>query len=286
LSNLVGQSDDPKTMVTESLHVINDAALRVVMVMETSNYLKRLEANQFSIFTQKIHKSVAKTLKHFEGSAIKIDDNTYLASFKSVTNAVLCALKIQSNFKYVTPKFDIDNRRLKIGLCDGYRDTDRDRSFEKAISRATQMCEVVKDQLVISSEVKALYESENRHARIDKELIRTLRPHEERFLDRLMEFCEKNWKSPHLSVGAFSSNLGYSPSQLYRKLKSLTDKSPNRFIREFRLHKALRLLHQKFGNITEIALEAGFHSPSYFSKCFSEKFGILPSKYAKQHCDW
>ena len=36
------------------------------------------------------------------------------------------------------------------------------------------------------------------------------------------------------------------------------------------------------GNISEIAFETGFNSPAYFSKCFQESFGILPSNYIKQ----
>jgi len=64
---------------------------------------------------------------------------------------------------------------------------------------------------------------------------------------------------------------------------NLTDKSPNNFIKDFRLHKALKQLHEQEGNISEIAYECGFNSPAYFSKCFMDKFGILPSKYIQQH---
>ena len=76
--------------------------MNYVMVIETSDYLHRLEANQFSIFTQKLHNGIA--------------NNTYIVHFNSVTNAILCALKIQNNFKYITPKFDKSIRRLKIGI--------------------------------------------------------------------------------------------------------------------------------------------------------------------------
>lgn len=283
VESFLGRIVDPDKTKSEELNIIDDPAFRIILVMETSNYLNRLDANQFSIFTQKFHKSVTKAFNHFEGSVAKKDNNSYLVSFKSVTNAVLCALKIQASFKYITPKFDALNRRLNIGISAGIPVTDQDGIFAEAIAIATQMCEIVRGQVIISSAVKALYESENRHARVDKELIRTLRPEEEQFLTQLISHSEKSWSKPDFNVSTFSSELGFSKSQLYRKLKQLTGKSPNNFIREYRLHKAVGLLHDQFGNISEIAFETGFNSPAYFSKCFIDKFGILPSKYAQLH---
>ena len=283
VASFLGRIEDPKNAGNSELNIINDPAFRVVMVLETSNYLNRLEANQFSIFTQKFHNSVSKTLKHFNGRIVKKDNNSYLVSFTSVTDAVLCTLKIQFNFKYITPKFKSFKRRLKIALGSGVPVTDKANFFEETITLTERMCEIVKDQVVISSEIKTIYESENRNAKIDKELIRTLKPSEVKFLTQLMDFTESLGKKTNTNVNSFSKELGYSKSQLYRKLMKLTGKSPNNFIREFRLHKALELLHKQHGNISEIAYETGFNSPAYFSKCFMDKYGILPSKYAQQH---
>jgi AraC-like DNA-binding protein len=47
-----------------------------------------------------------------------------------------------------------------------------------------------------------------------------------------------------------------------------------------RLSKALVLMKQRKKNITEIALEVGMNNPSYFAKCFKEKYGIIPSQIA------
>ena len=283
VESFLGRIEDPKKSTNTELNIINDPAFRVIMLIETSNFLNRIEANQFSVFAQKFHNSVSKTLKHFEGRIVKQDNNSYLVSFKSVTNAVLCALKVQSNHKYITPKFDLPNRKLKIGISSGIPVTDKNNIFEDAIKLATYMCEVVKDQIVISSEVKALYESENRNSFINKEHIRTLTPSEEDFLTQLMKFIEDVWNNPNFNVSDFSENLGYSKSQIYRKLISLTDLSANNFMKEFRLHRALHLLHQQKGNISEIAFETGYNSAAYFSKCFYKKYKILPSKYIQQH---
>lgn len=283
VQSFLGRISDPKKAQDVKLNIINDTAFRVLMVIKTSNYLNRVAANQFTIFTQKFHYSISKTLKQFEGRTVKQDNNSYLVSFKSVTNAVVCALKIQSNFKYITPKFDAPNRRLKIGLGSGTPVTKKDNLFEEAVTLATRMCEVINNQVVISSQVRSLYESENRNAFINKEHIRTLNPSEEIFLTHLMDFVEKIWNNPSFNVNDFSKGLGYSKSQLYRKLVNITGKSANNFIKEFRLHRALNLLHEQKGNISEIAFETGFNSSAYFSKCFLDKYNILPSKYIQQH---
>jgi AraC-like DNA-binding protein len=283
VESFLGRIENPEKVENELVKTLSDPAFRVIMVIEISNYLNRVEGDQFTIFTQKLHNSVSKTIKQFNGSEIRKDNNSYLVSFKSVSDAVLCALKVQFNFKYVTPKHKAFNRRLNIALSAGDPVIPGKRLFEDAINLATRMCEIVADRLVISSEVNALYESENQHAIIDKELIRSLKPDEEKFLTYLMNHTEKNWNKPAFNVDSFSKELGYSKSQLYRKLKYLTGKSPNHFIREFRLRKALDLLHRQEGNISEIAYETGFNSPTYFSKCFLDTYGILPSKYVQQH---
>ena len=98
-----------------------------------------------------------------------------------------------------------------------------------------------------------------------------------------MNFVERIWRDSNFSITEFSHALGYSKSQVYRKLINLTGKSPNTFIRDYRLDKALKLLHDQKGNISEIAFETGFNSLAYFSKCFKSKFSLLPSKYIQQH---
>ena len=283
VESFLGRIEDPNKSQDTSLNIINDPAFRVIMVIETSNYLNRIEANQFSLFTQKFHNSASKTIKKFKGRIVRQDNNSYLVSFKSITNAVICALKIQSNFKYITPKFDLPNRKLKIGLASGIPVTSKEKIFEDTITLATRMCEIVKNQIVISSEVKSLYESENRNAFIHREHIRVLTVQEEKFLTQLMDYIETEWNNASFNINLLNETLGYSKSQVYRKLKSICGMSANKFIREYRLHKALNLLYTQKRNISEVAVDTGFNSLGYFSKCFYDKYGILPSKYLQQH---
>ena len=286
-SNLVksflGRINDVEDNIDSKTNLVTDSAFRILMVIETSKYIDRIEDNQFDLFYQKFYNSTNKLIEKFNGTVVLLKSNSYLISFNSVTNAIFCALKLQANIKYITPNFNQSYRRLKIGLSSGIPVTEKENLFEEAINLATYFCEVVDGQIVISNEVKRLYENVNHNSFINKEHIRTLSPNEEQFLKKLMLFVENNWDNPAFNVSEFSAKIGLSKSQLNRKLKALTNKTPNNFIREFRLQRALKLLYYQKGNISEIAFASGFNSPAYFSKCFFETYGVLPSKYIQQH---
>lgn len=105
---------------------------------------------------------------------------------------------------------------------------------------------------------------------------------DEKFLDRIMEIIEQNMSNTEFEVGQLQDELLMSRTQLFRKIKALTNQSPGDFIRTIRLKRAASLLDQKFGNIAQITYEVGFNNPSYFAKCFKELFGMLPSEYLKK----
>jgi AraC-like DNA-binding protein len=104
---------------------------------------------------------------------------------------------------------------------------------------------------------------------------------DERFLSVLMDYVEREWRNTTLNIDLFIKDLGYSKSKLYRSMIPLTGKSPNTFIKEYRLNKALQLLNNQVLNISEIAYETGFNSPAYFTRAFKKKFGLLPTNFMR-----
>ena len=74
-----------------------------------------------------------------------------------------------------------------------------------------------------------------------------------------------------------------SKSLLHKKIVSLTGEPPVEFIRRIKLNKAAKLIENKFGNLSEIALEVGFNNPSYFAECFKKQFGVTPSQYHRNN---
>ena len=109
-----------------------------------------------------------------------------------------------------------------------------------------------------------------------------VRDREAEFLEKVIRIIDERLADEAFSVEVLQREMGMSRMQLHRKLKALTDQSASDFIRYIRLQRAADLLRQPGIPIAEAAYRSGFTHLSYFSKCFKEQFGLLPSEFAKQ----
>ncbi len=107
----------------------------------------------------------------------------------------------------------------------------------------------------------------------------TVNSMDEKFLTKAMEIIEKNMSNCDYSIEDFVKDMKLGRSALYRKLKQLTNQSPNEFIRTVRLKRAAHLLKNQGGTISEISYETGFIDPAYFTRCFKKQFGVTPSEF-------
>ena len=98
------------------------------------------------------------------------------------------------------------------------------------------------------------------------------------FLDKAMEIINNELSNTEFSINDFCRILGMSRTSVYNKLKTLTDQSPNDFIRIIRLNKSKELLASRRYTIGEVSCMVGFSDPKYFSTSFKKQFGISPSK--------
>jgi signal transduction histidine kinase/ligand-binding sensor domain-containing protein/DNA-binding response OmpR family regulator len=108
---------------------------------------------------------------------------------------------------------------------------------------------------------------------------------DEKLLRKALDLVEKNMANPDFSVEELSRELGMSRVYLYKKLLSITGKSPVDFIRTLRMKRAAQLLEKSQLNVSEIAYQVGFNNPKYFAKCFKSEFNVLPSMYKKSETD-
>ncbi len=105
---------------------------------------------------------------------------------------------------------------------------------------------------------------------------------EDTLLLQAEDIIRKRLSDPTLSVEDLSKELSLSRSQLFRKFKALSSYSPNEFIKVIRLRHAADLLKNGALNVSEIAYDSGFSSPSLFINTFKKHYGATPKEYAKK----
>ena len=102
---------------------------------------------------------------------------------------------------------------------------------------------------------------------------------DQEFLDKAASAVADHIMDSNYSVDALASDLCMSRANLHRKLRAITGQTPTDFIRNQRLERAAQLLRTTSYSVNEIADLVGFSYASYFTKCFKEKYGVLPKDY-------
>ena len=278
VESFLGRIEDPEKAQNTQLNIINDPAFRTLMVVSVEHHSFR-DADPFACISKvrQVYKEIGDNLKSFDGNMVQQNEDALLISFRSVTKAVLCALKIREIYKTLRSRHQMNFTELRVGLHAGVPVTEKKSIFEDTIKLAEGMGLISMREIVVSTEVQHLFESENLGEVLNPDQIHVLTPAEEKFIHKYMGFIEKEWANPELKVEDFELNLGISKSKLYREMIRLSGKSPSVFLLHYRLRKSLQLLQKQEGNISEVAYDSGFNSPSYYAKCFRTKYGMMPS---------
>jgi DNA-binding response OmpR family regulator len=102
---------------------------------------------------------------------------------------------------------------------------------------------------------------------------------DEEFIKKMMETIEKGIPDSEFTVNTLEEEMGMSHANFYRKVKSLTGQSGKEILQEMRLKRAWQILNDHPDiRISDVAYMVGFSNPKYFSKCFKERFGHVPSE--------
>lgn len=102
------------------------------------------------------------------------------------------------------------------------------------------------------------------------------------FLDKLNKLILDNITEQSLCVDLLADRMHMSRPTLYRKIKALSDLSPNELINITRLKKAAEYLHDGNYKVYEISSMIGFSSSSHFIRNFQKQFGISPKEWSEQ----
>ncbi|MHA7841861.1 MAG: hybrid sensor histidine kinase/response regulator transcription factor [Winogradskyella sp.] len=99
------------------------------------------------------------------------------------------------------------------------------------------------------------------------------------FLNSVIQHIQDHIDDSNFGATELAKAMAMSDSQLYRKLKAISNTSTAIFIRKVRLEKGKELLKTTDLSISEIAYAVGFNDPNYFSKTFKEEFEKSPSEF-------
>jgi AraC-like DNA-binding protein len=282
-SNLVesflGRIYDPATAETtaDGLKVFNDTSLRFLLVTKITDpvLLKyKLGDAKTTALLDAHHKIIRQKLQHFEGSEAEHKGTGFIISFTSASAAVSCALAMLDAMQHEGGN-EMD---FRISINAGEPVEKSNQLFGDTLQLAQNLCFIAGNmQVALTNAVKELVLKD--HFKNRSNNFFTLSVQDETLLKLLYSTVEENWSKAEFDISNYGKAMAMSTSQLYRKTISLTGLSPNLFLKDFRLEKAKELMHKKQYNIAQITFESGFSSPSYFTKCFKKKYGLLPMAY-------
>ena len=281
VESFLGRIYDPEDAETtdDGLKVFTDPSFRILVVTKTTDpvLLKyNLGEEKATELLMEHNNIIRKNLPLCGGSEVEHAGSGFIISFNTASKAVSCALAIQQEM----PGKLADKIGFRMSINGGEPIENSNKLFGDTIQLAEHMCTIAKYlQVAMTSSVKDLVSKDHLQKRGNNFL--TLSPQDESLLQLLFNKLEENWQKPEFDVDDYCQAMAMSKSQLYRKTIALTGMSPNLLLKEFRLEKAKEMMKTQYYNISQITFDSGFTSPSYFTKCFKKKYGLLPMAYVE-----
>jgi AraC-like DNA-binding protein len=279
VESFLGRIYDPLDAETsrEGLKVFVDPSYRILLYTRITDPIllqSKLGFEKTKELLTRHNDIIRKNLAHYGGREAEQGGSGFITSFALASKAVSCALAIQKDMLAE----DANEMGFRIAINAGEPVEKSNRLFGDTIQMAMNMCTIARNyQVVIASSVKELVSKDYFQDRRNEFL--TLAPNDETLLKLLFGKLEENWQDPDFDISDYCHSMAMSKSQLYRKTITLTGLSPNILLKEFRLEKAKELMKKQCYNISQITFDSGFASPSYFTKCFKKKYGLLPMAY-------
>lgn len=277
----LGRIADPEGYLdlSEDLKIFNDPAFRIILVSRTTDVGLlgyRFGMAKAAQFLALYHEMIRRELQNHEGREVELKGQAFVASFVSVTQAVDCAVAVRKGMHIAGELIN-----LRIGINAGMPVEKSKELFGDTIKMAAYLCQIGEaNQIVLASVIKQIYKDVRQQNEGNRKQLKLINEADEHFLQLLMDTLSEKWSDPDTEVGDFCEVLSMSKSKLYRKSTELTGMSPNEILREYRLQKSLELLKTD-RNISQTTFDCGFNSPSYFTRCFVQRFDLQPKAYIK-----
>ncbi len=279
VSSFLGRIYDPENipLTDDGLKVFADPSFRILLFLKMPDPVllrNELGTDKADEMMERYNRLIRSCISANGGSEVENESHCFIVSFLSAAKALSCAMDIQKDIRGSGDR----TAGIRMSINGGEPIEKSDKLFGDTLQLAAYMCSIASDmEVAITSPVKALLSKEP--VSFKNNNLRVLTPQDENLLNGLFGQLEENWQQAEFDVDDYCRAMAMSKSQLYRKTIQLTGFSPNILLREFRLEKAKELMRKKPYSISQITFDSGFSSPSYFTKCFKKKFGLLPMTY-------
>ncbi|WP_228852636.1 nickel-binding protein [Aegicerativicinus sediminis] len=274
----LGRLHDPiiaDYMVDSKIKVFHDPAHRVILkmaIIDSVQLSKSFGKAETDSLLNEIRGAFTEIVTFNSGCPAEWQKWNYLGSFLTTTSAIQSA-------KTLFRKFDSlkDLLQMKFVIHAGNPVDNHPNFFGKTLDALPLMGQLVDPGYIALSHTANTGMSEE----LETNNIIILSDQEEHFIVQLSNAIHNDGKPFNTDLKGLMETTGMSQSSFYRKMVSIFHKSPNIVIQDFLLNQSKLSLLKREGTVTEIAFKHGFNSPSYFSKCFTKKFGISPSEFLK-----
>lgn len=163
-----------------------------------------------------------------------------------------------------------------VKLAQEMREAEELRDSQQPITGKSDDEEVLEDD---ANENEGVSVEEPASEEPEEEHVRELTKSEQKFLADAKAMVEKHLSQAGYTTEQFASDMCMSRMNLYRKIQKITGQKPSEFVRMIRLQAAAKLLREDDISVAAVAEKVGFSSPSYFTKCFKDAFGVQPLQY-------
>lgn len=278
VQSFLGRIYDPEEAEpnNDGLKIFSDPSFRILVITQCTDPILlqyKLGIGKANGLLKEHNEIIRRDLAQYGGTEVEHPGSGFIISFTSAAKAVLCASSIQNDL----PSGIADTIGFKMSINAGEPIQKSNQLFGDTIQLAQHMCAIPGQfKIAVASTVKELAKD---HFRNSRKGFLTMSPQDESLLESLFSNLEKNWQNPEFDIDDYCQSMAMSKSQLYRKTVGLTGLSPNSLLKDFRLEKAKELMKKQYYTISQITFDSGFTSPSYFTKCFKKKYGLLPITY-------
>lgn len=104
---------------------------------------------------------------------------------------------------------------------------------------------------------------------------------DKRFRTLFDKWIDEHISDRDLGVEKMAEGLKLGRTILFKRVKDITGKTPNEYIRTKRIEHAQQCLADDSLTIQQVAIKVGFEDQFYFSKVFKSVTGMTPSQYRK-----